>query len=73
LRGAFLEVLEKLVAELESASHHDAAISCAQRLLRHEPLREESYHRLMNLYVSVGNRAGAPIPNSKQRLVSPTL
>jgi len=59
LRQAFLDVLLRLIALLEAEQDHDAAIECAQRLLRHDPLHEPGYRALMRLHALSGNRAGA--------------
>src|SRR5262249_9499805 len=59
LRQAFTAALEHLTRLLESQSELRAAIGYAQRLLRHDPLREETYRSLMRLYTVCGDRAGA--------------
>jgi DNA-binding SARP family transcriptional activator/predicted ATPase len=59
LRTQFLRLSEQLI-ELLTAEHADfAAIHHAQRLLRHDPLHEETYRRLMNLHARNGARARA--------------
>jgi predicted ATPase/DNA-binding SARP family transcriptional activator len=59
LRQAFLGALERVVALLERARDFGAAIGYTQRLLRHEPLREETYRDLMRLQMRSGDRIGA--------------
>src|SRR5262245_32372785 len=57
LRQAFIGALERLMLLLDSQSELRAAIACAQRLLRYDPLREETYRSLMRLYAACGDRA----------------
>jgi len=59
LRQAFTGALERLMLLLESQGEPRVAIACAQRLVRHDPLREETYRALMRLYAACGDRAGA--------------
>lgn len=59
LREHFTIALDQLITVLEQAREYAAAIACAQRLLRHDPLHETSYRRLMNLYAANGERAAA--------------
>jgi DNA-binding SARP family transcriptional activator len=59
LSQAFQRALEKLTRLLEDQQEYGAAIRYAQRLLRHDPLREASYRRLMRLHALTGDRAGA--------------
>jgi predicted ATPase/DNA-binding SARP family transcriptional activator len=58
LRQVFTGALERLVALVESLDEPRAALPYAQRLLRHDPLREETYRALIRLYAAYGNRAG---------------
>jgi predicted ATPase/DNA-binding SARP family transcriptional activator len=58
LRQALTEALERLLRLLEREGQPRAALAYAQRLLRHDPLREESYRALMRLYAACGDRAG---------------
>jgi predicted ATPase/DNA-binding SARP family transcriptional activator len=58
LRQQFLGSLEQLVRVLESMGDLNPAILYAQRLVRHDPLREENYRRLMRLHLANGDRAG---------------
>jgi predicted ATPase/DNA-binding SARP family transcriptional activator len=58
LRQAFSGALERLLLLLERASQPREAIAYAERLLRHDPLREESYRALMRLHAACGDRAG---------------
>ena len=59
LRDQCIDALNKLILLLEHAHDYPAAISYAQRLLRHDPLHEATYRRLMRLYALSGNRASA--------------
>src|SRR5262249_12814328 len=59
LRQAFLAALERLVVLLEQQQDYGAAISYAQRLLRHDPLHEAAYQHLMRLHAASGDRASA--------------
>jgi predicted ATPase/DNA-binding SARP family transcriptional activator len=57
VRQAYTEALERLLALLESQDQPRAALAYAQRLLRHDPLREDTYRSLMRLYATCGDRA----------------
>ena len=59
LNQAFARALERLILLLESQRDYEGAIGYAQRLLRHDPLHEATYRRLMRLYALSGDRAGA--------------
>jgi DNA-binding SARP family transcriptional activator len=59
LRQAFQRALERLTRLLEDQREYRAAIRYAQQLLRHDPLHEVSYRRLMRLHTFIGDRAGA--------------
>jgi DNA-binding SARP family transcriptional activator len=59
LQQTFLSALERLILLLESERDYANAIDCAQALLRHDPLHEETYLHLMRLYAVTLNRAGA--------------
>jgi DNA-binding SARP family transcriptional activator len=59
LRQRYLEALEGLAELLEEHSDHARAILYAERLLRHDPLREETYRLLMRLHDARGDRARA--------------
>ncbi|HXZ04042.1 MAG TPA: bacterial transcriptional activator domain-containing protein, partial [Ktedonobacteraceae bacterium] len=59
LRQTFFRALEHLIGLLEEAREEEAAISCALRLLRYDPLHEETYRHLMRLYVVQGDRTSA--------------
>ena len=59
LRQAFFKALERLIVLLEEERDDEAAISAALRLLRHDPLHEETYRHLMRLYAVRGDRAAA--------------
>ncbi len=55
----FLTSAERLLALLEQERDFAAAIPVAQRLLRQDPLHEETYRQLMRLYALRGDRAAA--------------
>jgi len=55
----FASTLEQLITWLENERDYPAAISYAQRLLQHDPLREATYGRMMQLYAAAGDRAAA--------------
>ncbi|HST05629.1 MAG TPA: bacterial transcriptional activator domain-containing protein [Chloroflexia bacterium] len=57
LREVFLDVLLRLVGILEDQHDLTRAILYSQRLVRHDPLREEHYRRLMRLHFANGDRA----------------
>ncbi len=59
LRRLFFQALEQLIMLLEQEHDYSAAIETAQRLLRHDPLHEETYRHLMRLYAESGERAAA--------------
>ncbi len=59
LRQAYLGALERLVGMLEEQRDYGAAIANAQRLLRHDPLHEAAYRRLIHLHALDGDRAAA--------------
>ena len=59
LQQAYLGTLERLIDLLKNVRDYPAAISIAHHLLRHDPLHESAYRRLMQLYASSGNRAAA--------------
>jgi DNA-binding SARP family transcriptional activator len=59
LRQRYLEALERLAMLLEARGEYARAILYAERLLRHDPLREETYRRLMRLHDACGDRARA--------------
>jgi DNA-binding SARP family transcriptional activator/predicted ATPase len=54
-----LKALERLVRILEDQREYATAIPYAQRLLRHDPLDEDSYLHLMRLHSLNNDRAGA--------------
>jgi DNA-binding SARP family transcriptional activator len=58
LRQAFNQALEQLIIRLENERDYPAAIRATQRLLRHDPLHEVTYRRLMRLHALNGDRAG---------------
>src|SRR5690606_16123777 len=59
LRERFLEVLVQLSDGLEQVCDYTAAIRQARRLLHVDPLHEETYRRLMRLYVLNDDRTAA--------------
>src|SRR5574341_2224029 len=59
LREQFISALEQLIQMLENEREYSQAISYAQRLLKVEPLREETHRQLMRLYAASGERAKA--------------
>jgi DNA-binding SARP family transcriptional activator len=59
LRQHYLAALERLIALHEARGELVQAIQDAERLLRHDPLHEESYRLLMRLYDARGDRARA--------------
>src|SRR5260221_10635381 len=59
LRQRYLAALDQLVANLAALGDHSPAILYAERLLRHDPLHEETYRRLMRLHDVSGDRARA--------------
>jgi DNA-binding SARP family transcriptional activator/tetratricopeptide (TPR) repeat protein len=59
LREQVGRALERLVTITEGQGDHRAAVSFAERLVRHDPLVESSYRRLMLLQARGGDRAKA--------------
>ena len=59
LAQAYDRALEQLTSLHESRGDYRQAIAYAQALLRHDPLREPTYTRLMRLHVLDDNRAAA--------------
>lgn len=59
LQQLYTRALEQLVSVSENQHQYRAAIDYAQRLLRHDPLHEETYRQLMRLYEQSGDRVGA--------------
>jgi predicted ATPase/DNA-binding SARP family transcriptional activator len=59
LRASYLDALERLAQRLEERRDVRGAVDQAQRLLRHDPLHEPAYRRLMRLHALQGDRAGA--------------
>jgi len=59
VRQLFFQASERLIALLEEERDYDAAITAAQRLLRHDPLHEATYRSLMRSYALRGDRAAA--------------
>jgi DNA-binding SARP family transcriptional activator len=59
VRQRYLEALERLTTLLEARGDQAQAIPYAERLLRHDPLHEETYRLLMRLHDARGDRARA--------------
>jgi predicted ATPase/DNA-binding SARP family transcriptional activator len=59
LRTLFLADLAQLMQREHNAQEHGSAIGWAQKLLHHEPLREDIVRQLMILRYEAGDRAGA--------------
>jgi DNA-binding SARP family transcriptional activator len=59
LRRRYIEVLQRLAAHLEAQGNSAQAIPYAERLVRHDPLREDAYRLLMRLHDARGDRARA--------------
>jgi predicted ATPase/DNA-binding SARP family transcriptional activator/Tfp pilus assembly protein PilF len=55
LRNLLQEALERLSILWEQRGSYAAAITCSQRLLRHDPLREATYRQLMRLHALNGD------------------
>jgi predicted ATPase/DNA-binding SARP family transcriptional activator len=58
LRAEFCTALERLMVSLEKLGDYRAAVRYGERLLRADPLREETYRELIRLYGLSGDRAG---------------
>jgi DNA-binding SARP family transcriptional activator len=59
LRERYLDALERLARLLADCGHHAEAVPYAERLVRHDPLREDAYRLLMRLHDAGGDRARA--------------
>lgn len=59
LQRRLIDALEQLCAELEARGEHADALRYAERLLRADPLREDTYRLLMRLHDARGDRARA--------------
>jgi DNA-binding SARP family transcriptional activator len=59
LAGLYLEALERLARQHERSQRWPEAIRCAERLVAHDPLREENHRLLMQLCHASGDRARA--------------
>jgi DNA-binding SARP family transcriptional activator len=59
LRNAYAQALADLTLLAEQERDYAVAIDYARRLLRHDPLHEVAYRRLMRLLALTGDRAGA--------------
>jgi DNA-binding SARP family transcriptional activator len=59
LHQGFFRALERLTLILEEQREYASTIGHSERLLRHDPLHETTYRRLMRLHALNGDRAGA--------------
>jgi len=59
LRELHLEALDRLATRLARRREYAQAIHYAERLVRHDPLREDAYRLLMQLHDGRGDRARA--------------
>jgi predicted ATPase/DNA-binding SARP family transcriptional activator len=59
LGEAFIRALQQLITVHEEQAEYPQAIVHTQRLLRYDPLREESYRLLMRLHAANGDRPAA--------------
>lgn len=59
LRRRYLDALDRLITRLEAQGDLSGAVRYAERLLREEPLREETYRTLIRLHDARGDRARA--------------
>ncbi len=59
LQQKFHSILERLIHLLEIQGNFRFAIQYAERMLKSDPLREETYRQLIRLYALSGNRTGA--------------
>jgi DNA-binding SARP family transcriptional activator len=59
LRQLFLRALDRAGECLESQRDYRGALEYVQRRVRHDPLDEDGYRRLMRLHALAGDRAGA--------------
>lgn len=58
LDRVYMQTLEKLIDRLQAKQEYREAINYAQKLARHDTLREDTYRQLMQLYALNGDRAG---------------
>lgn len=58
-RGQFAQALNRLTSLLEEQGELPLAISCAERLVTHDPLSEPGYRQLIRLQAAAHDRAGA--------------
>jgi DNA-binding SARP family transcriptional activator/predicted ATPase len=59
LEAIFIEALARLMAVHEAAGDYQAALGIAQRLLGHDPLREDAHRLAMRTYCHLGRRNAA--------------
>ena len=74
LRSLYSGALEQMIDLLDLQRDYVGALQAAQSLLQHNPLREESYRRIMRLYACLGDHAGIERTFQEcQRLLARTL
>src|SRR5205807_831594 len=54
LHDTYLSALRQVVKGCAETRQVERALDCAHRLVQADPLREVSYHNLMQLYLAVG-------------------
>ncbi len=59
LQGMFIAAAEQLMRQLEERRDYSAASAITQRLLHHDPLREENHRAAIRLHALNGDRAAA--------------
>jgi len=59
LEALFLEGLARLLEAYQARGEHEEALTCAHRLLRQDPLREDVHRQAMRLYVQLGQPVAA--------------
>lgn len=59
LREMYLTMIDKVMAYCETHSEYDTGIEYGQKILSHDPAREQCHRRLMRLYYLEGNRTTA--------------
>jgi predicted ATPase/DNA-binding SARP family transcriptional activator/class 3 adenylate cyclase len=59
LRERYLQALHQLVTELEQDRRLEQALSCAQRIIAADPLREDAYREVIRLSAALGQPSAA--------------
>jgi DNA-binding SARP family transcriptional activator len=59
LRALYLKSLAHLMHYYKTQMAYDKSLTCGQRILGHDPLREEIHREVMRLYLESGQRAMA--------------